>query len=77
MERNSSYGTSWADQWDNNPDPVAADAKDNHTGYKQKVGDGLEKTKSVAKTGMSKLKQGTSVGLNWIKSKYQKTTTKS
>ncbi|XP_054820593.1 uncharacterized protein LOC129319514 [Prosopis cineraria] len=80
MEGNSSYGTSWADQWDNNPDPATVDAKNNHTGtakYKQKVGEGLGKTKAVAKTGMSKLKEGTSVGLNWIKTKYNKTSHKS
>ncbi|KAK4271632.1 hypothetical protein QN277_020295 [Acacia crassicarpa] len=58
---------------------MAVDAKNNHIGtakYKQKVKEGLEKTKCVAKIGMSKLKQGTSISLNWIKSKYHKTFTK-
>ncbi|KAF7806122.1 putative UVI1 [Senna tora] len=73
-----SQGTSWADQWDSNPDPVVVDGRksSNSNKYKQKVGEGLGKTKSVAKTGITKLKEGTSVGLNWIKTKYNKTTHK-
>lgn len=80
MEGSGSYGTSWADQWDSGPDPVAIDRKTTTTGgtakYKQKVGEGLGKTKGLAKTGVTKLKQGTSVGLNWIKTKYNNTTHK-
>ena len=77
MESNSSHGTSWADQWDSNPDPVMVDAKKNNSGtskYKQKVGEGFEKTKVVASNGMKKLKEGTSVGFNWIKTKYHNKT---
>ncbi|EXC32249.1 hypothetical protein L484_004752 [Morus notabilis] len=78
----SSYETSWADQWDNNPDPVY-DAKKSSTGnggaavkYKQKVGEGFVKTKAVASTGVKKVKEGTSMGFQWIKDKYHKTTQK-
>ncbi|KAK7291657.1 hypothetical protein RIF29_06972 [Crotalaria pallida] len=77
MNGNSnSYGTSWADQWDNGPDPetVGHDKKSNNSAkYKQKLGEGLGKTKAVASTGMKKLKDGTSVGFNWIKTKYSNT----
>ncbi|OMO77565.1 Alpha-N-acetylglucosaminidase [Corchorus capsularis] len=44
--------------------------------YKQKVGQGLDKTKAVASTGVNKVKQGTSLGIQWIKNKYHKTTQK-
>ncbi|KAF5459848.1 hypothetical protein F2P56_019762, partial [Juglans regia] len=83
MEGNNSYEASWADQWDySNPDPVPAgantSAKNNSTTakYKQKVGEGLGKTKAVASTGVKKVKEGTSSGLRWIKDKYHKTTQK-
>ncbi|KAE8668519.1 Alpha-N-acetylglucosaminidase family / NAGLU family isoform 1 [Hibiscus syriacus] len=88
MERNNSYGhgSSWADQWgtSNAAAPTGAtDEKKSGSGgsgatakYKQKVGDGLEKTKSVASTGMMKVKQGTSSGIQWIKDEYGKTTQK-
>lgn len=74
---NSSYGTSWADQWDDGPDPimVGSNKKGNGTTtkYKEKFGEGVgSKTKAVASTGMKKLKEGTSVGLHWIKTKYSK-----
>ncbi|GJZ17867.1 hypothetical protein Tco_0553990 [Tanacetum coccineum] len=35
-----------------------------------------KKTKDVAMTGAKKVKQGTSIGIQWIKDKYQKTTQK-
>ena len=58
---NSSYGSSWADQWDyNDPAPATTTQnkkKSNRNGgttakYKQKVGEGLGKTKVVASTGL-------------------------
>ncbi|KAK1564795.1 hypothetical protein Q3G72_011814 [Acer saccharum] len=54
-------GTSWADQWDNRPDPApAVDQKKNNGAsagkYKEKVGAGFDKTKSVASTGFKKVK---------------------
>lgn len=81
MSGNSSHETSWADQWDYNPDPAVYDhsndsSSDSTAKYKQKVVEGLGKTKQVASTGIKKVKEGTSVGFNWIKDKYQKTTQK-
>lgn len=71
----NSYGTSWADQWDPQPEYYAPAKKSSGTGmaskYGKKVGDGLGKTKSVATTGAKKVKEGTSIGLQWIKEKYQ------
>ncbi|TKY73459.1 hypothetical protein E2542_SST02211 [Spatholobus suberectus] len=66
-----SHGTSWADQWDNGPDPVTGSQES-----KKKSNNALGKTKAVASTGVKKLKEGTSVGLQWIKTKYNKTTQK-
>ncbi|KAK7330444.1 hypothetical protein VNO77_24638 [Canavalia gladiata] len=73
--------SSWADQWDDGPDPVVVGSNSTNKNsttakYKQKLGDGFGKTKSVASTGMKKLKDGTSNGLHWIKTKYSKTTQK-
>ncbi|GAA0173707.1 hypothetical protein LIER_27269 [Lithospermum erythrorhizon] len=66
---NSSYETSWADQWD--PEPL----------YKYNYGsnytsDKFGKTKVVASKGMTKVKEGAVTGVNWLKLKYQKTTQK-
>ena len=41
--------------------------------YKQKVGEGLGKTKVVASTDVKKVKEGTTLGFHWIKDKYHKT----
>ncbi|KAK7389022.1 hypothetical protein VNO78_23853 [Psophocarpus tetragonolobus] len=76
--------TSWADQWDDGPDPVLVGSNNNSnkksndttTKYKQKLGEGFGKTKAVASTGFKKLRDGTSVGLHWIKTKYSKATHK-
>ncbi|XP_057472589.1 uncharacterized protein LOC130761129 [Actinidia eriantha] len=81
MEANSSYGTSWADQWDNGPDPAYVELREIGDGgvkakYGNKVGEGLGKTKAVASSGARKVKEGTSVGVQWIKDKYHKTTHK-
>ncbi|KAK7411044.1 hypothetical protein VNO78_02393 [Psophocarpus tetragonolobus] len=67
----ASYETSWADQWDNGPDPVTVSHES-----KKKNNNAFGKTKAVASTGVKKLKEGTSVGLQWIKTKYHKTTNK-
>lgn len=72
----SSY-TSWADQWDPNPEyggPASKKSGGGGSSYGKKVGEGFGKTKAVASTGVKKVKQGTSLGFNWIKDKYQKTT---
>ncbi|XP_015867943.1 uncharacterized protein LOC107405411 [Ziziphus jujuba] len=74
--------TSWADQWDySDPQPVTNSKTNSHGGgntakYKQKVGDGLVKTKAVASNGVKKVKDGASVGFQWIKQKYHNTTHK-
>lgn len=65
-----SYGTTWADQWDEGPDPVSV------SGSKKKSNNVVGKSKAVASTGVKKLKEGTSVGFQWIKTKYNKTTQK-
>ncbi|KAK6931130.1 hypothetical protein RJ641_002923 [Dillenia turbinata] len=73
MGSNEPFGTSWADQWDYNPDPVP-ETKKNETGkYSKKIGEGVDKSKSAASTGVKKVKQGASVGFNWIKDKCHKT----
>lgn len=79
MERNGSYGKSWADQWESiNPDDSKRTSTSTSSGskYGKKVGEGLGKTKAVASTGFKKMKEGTSVSLRWIKHKYNKTTQK-
>ncbi|XP_057419371.1 uncharacterized protein LOC130713610 [Lotus japonicus] len=78
----NSYGTSWADQWDDGPDPIMVGSNNKSNGggattkYKEKLGEGLGKTKTVASSGIKKLKDGTSVGIHWIKTKYSKATQK-
>lgn len=77
---NSYEMTSWADQWDSNPDPFPANYDQSKTStkakYGKKVEEGFGKTKSVASTGMKKVKTGAHVGFHWIKDKYNKTTGK-
>ncbi|XP_023516550.1 uncharacterized protein LOC111780400 [Cucurbita pepo subsp. pepo] len=70
----------WADQWDysDSKDVVTENKKKSGGGntttkYKQKVGEGLGKTKAVASNGVKKVKEGTSLGFQWIKDKYNKT----
>ncbi|KAK8953928.1 hypothetical protein KSP39_PZI002549 [Platanthera zijinensis] len=67
MDGKSPFDNSWADQWDYGDDPAPAGKKGG--GGKK---NGVEKTKEVAATGLKKVKQGTTVGFNWIKEKYQK-----
>ncbi|XP_022878715.1 uncharacterized protein LOC111396533 [Olea europaea var. sylvestris] len=92
MASNSSYETSWADQWD--PEPMYNYDSNTKTGgsskYSSKVGDKFDKSKAVAITGMKKMKTGGSAaitgmrkvktgattGFHWIKEKYQKRTQK-
>ncbi|KAI6675321.1 hypothetical protein NL676_003227 [Syzygium grande] len=83
MEANHESST-WADQWDHTPgpDPNPAHGSKRLGGstrtdrYKQKVGDGLVKTKTAASHGVQKVKEGTAVGFRWIKDKYQRTARK-
>lgn len=84
MDGRESYGTSWADQWDYNPDPAPAESNKKKSltssittaQYKEKMGEGLVKTKTAASHGVKKVKEGTTVGIQWIKHKYHKTTHK-
>lgn len=81
---NTNYESSWADQWDPQPAYVSHEnesknkKKNNESGggAKKKVEEGLTKTKEVASTSFKKVKQGTSMGISWIKYKYHKTTQK-
>jgi hypothetical protein len=59
MQRSSSFGTSWADQWDNGDDPSPRAAGDG--GGKQMQG-AVGKTKAAAATGLRKVKEGTTQG---------------
>ncbi|KAK4804321.1 hypothetical protein SAY86_004138 [Trapa natans] len=73
-------GTSWADQSDNELDPLLA----NHHGkksesstaakYKQKVGEGLKETKTAVSHGFKKMKESALGGSQQIKNKYEKLT---
>lgn len=72
MERSSSFGTSWADQWDYNDLEAVQEEKKRSSGVKN----GVEKTKAAASTGLKKVKEGTTLGFQWIKDKYQKRTQK-
>ncbi|KAL8230180.1 hypothetical protein R6Q59_025380 [Mikania micrantha] len=77
MSGNNSYGSSWADQWDHNPDPMPPAANYNkNTGGEGMAGKYGKKAKEGFVTGAKKVKRGTSIGVQWIKDKYQKTTQK-
>ncbi|KAJ4711190.1 putative CDP-diacylglycerol--glycerol-3-phosphate 3-phosphatidyltransferase [Melia azedarach] len=74
-----SNGNAWADQWDNNNsttnnvNPTANYYHDDKKArYKKKVGEGLDKTKEVAISGMKKAKLGASASFKWIKQKCNK-----
>lgn len=83
MDRNDSYGNSWADQWESNTDDrnhytSLDNNKSTSSGskYGKKLGEGLGKTKAVASVGVKKVKEGSSLTFQWIKNKYTKTTQK-
>ncbi|CAF2050224.1 BnaA09g44360D [Brassica napus] len=81
-------GTSWADQWDNSAKGgrIGGSAVSGGGGgapstsktakYKENLGQGLDKTKSLASSGFKKLKRGSAIGFRWVKDKYHKTTNK-
>nr|AAK19054.1 UVI1 [Pisum sativum] len=54
-----SHETSWADQWDDGPDPINGSNQS-----KKKSNNVLGKTKTVASTGVKKLKEGTLLASN-------------
>lgn len=74
MERNTSFGLSWADQWDYNgdPSPTSQSKSSGGGGGGNNMKKGVEKTKAVTSTGLRKVKEGTASGLQWIKDKYSK-----
>ncbi|KAH7670599.1 hypothetical protein IHE45_10G038400 [Dioscorea alata] len=85
MERNGSFGATWADQWDYGGDSAHGGYNHNKNNNKKNSGlektkavasTGLQKTKAVASTGFKKVKEGTTLGFHWIKDKYQKKTQK-
>ncbi|KAI3842099.1 hypothetical protein MKX03_018373 [Papaver bracteatum] len=87
MAGHDSNGASWADQWDySNPDPVSENNKKSRKntvtlggggeGTREKIGEGLEKTKGVAVSGAKKVKEGATMGFQWVKDKYNKRTQK-
>ncbi|PIN13584.1 hypothetical protein CDL12_13783 [Handroanthus impetiginosus] len=72
-------GPSWADQWGEGGFGAMAneDTKSNKDGggdKKPAASAGLGKAKAVALAGAQKVKNGTSMGIKWIKSKCQKKT---
>ncbi|PUZ61544.1 hypothetical protein GQ55_4G284400 [Panicum hallii var. hallii] len=76
MQRSNSFGTSWADQWDNGGDPSPRAPRDHGRAGKAGAGAGVgEKTKAAAATGLRKVKEGTAHGFQWIKDKCQKKST--
>ncbi|GKC38345.1 hypothetical protein Tco_1050729, partial [Tanacetum coccineum] len=62
MSGNASYGSSWADQWDHNPEPMPSAKHNSKLGGGSMAGKYGKKTKDVAMTGAKKVKQGTSIG---------------
>ncbi|THU66745.1 hypothetical protein C4D60_Mb05t17440 [Musa balbisiana] len=77
MEKSSSVGASWADQWDysnHGSGGQVEEKKKKSSGRSWKSG--MEKTKAVAVLGFNKAKEGSSKGFHWIKDKYQKRTQK-
>lgn len=75
MERSSSLGTSWADQWDYGGSSAVVSGKNKKGGgggiRSSRWKSGVEKTKAVASSGFRKVKEGTVNGFNWIKNKYR------
>ncbi|KAK1433791.1 hypothetical protein QVD17_10708 [Tagetes erecta] len=65
----------WADHTDTQTVYVVP-TQSNRSKIKDKLEDGLEKTKAVASAGFKKMKHGSTLGFHWIKQKYHKTTHK-
>ncbi|KZV50675.1 hypothetical protein F511_29279 [Dorcoceras hygrometricum] len=70
MASNSSYETSWADQWD--PQPMYSHPTNNtNSNSSSKFSGKVDKTKAAAATGAKKVKAGATAGFHWMKQKYQ------
>ncbi|CAL9095257.1 unnamed protein product [Musa acuminata var. zebrina] len=79
MERSSSFGTSWADQWDYSDHGRQLGEKKKKKKKSSSGGgggwkSGVEKTKAAASAGLKKVKEGSSTGFRWIKDKYHERT---
>lgn len=76
----SDNAPSWAEQWGTNEEPEEDNkAKEKEKGGNKKKGDvkaTLDKAKATAAVGANKVKSGTLLGMKWIKSKCQKSTSK-
>ncbi|KAG0451326.1 hypothetical protein HPP92_026447 [Vanilla planifolia] len=76
-----SEAPTWAEQWGGMDDEYDKhDAKESSSkgkkmaNVKAAAGAGLGKAKTAATAGAQKVKIGTSMGISWIKNKYQKRT---
>ncbi|KAL1550922.1 hypothetical protein AAHA92_18825 [Salvia divinorum] len=74
MASSNPQETSWADQWDNQPQPVSTYTTFSHSG--SSTSSKLDKTKAAASSGVRKVKAGAAAGLHWMKNKYHKATHK-
>ncbi|KAK6116489.1 hypothetical protein DH2020_049782 [Rehmannia glutinosa] len=77
MASNSSYETSWADQWD--PEPLYtypnhknSDNSSSNPKLSKIVSQKFERSKEVAAVAVKKVKDGALVSVNWIKLKHNK-----
>lgn len=73
----ASEAPSWADQWGAGGIGAVeeSDSLEDNNGSQKKVtasSAGLSKAKAVAIGGAQKVKNGTTMGIKWIKNKYQK-----
>ncbi|KAL6606947.1 hypothetical protein ACP70R_042600 [Stipagrostis hirtigluma subsp. patula] len=71
MQRSSSFGASWADQWDagGDPTPRGRGGGGKEEGARGGVGG---RTRAAAASGLRKVKEGTAQGFQWIKDKCQR-----
>ncbi|XP_017700798.1 uncharacterized protein LOC108511668 [Phoenix dactylifera] len=75
---------SWADQWatsggmyDDGDDEAKAEGSGKKMGNVKAVASAsLDKAKAAATVGAQKVKSGTSTGFKWVKTQYQKRTSK-
>ncbi|KAK6796480.1 hypothetical protein RDI58_004181 [Solanum bulbocastanum] len=69
---------SWADQWGTggfgamDEEESHKSKKENDSNKKNSSSAGLGKAKAVALAGAQKMKNGTSIGIKWVRSKCQK-----
>uniref|UniRef100_A0A5K0XMF5 Uncharacterized protein n=1 Tax=Nymphaea colorata TaxID=210225 RepID=A0A5K0XMF5_9MAGN len=75
----------WAEMWDTNDTAVTGKPKSKDHGSKMSevnakvktvASVSMDKAKTAAAVGAQKVKTGTSVGIKWLKSQYEKRTSK-